>query len=195
MARLEQLRTMAPRAVLGVWFAAMVALGAALLAKHAIALPAPVENARLSGALTELRAPGQSAGWMSVHVLYAECRCSHRIVDHLLSSTRPAHFREVVLWVGNGAPSPALAERFDVRRIGSAELARYGIESAPLLLVVDPKSEVRYSGGYTTRKQGPMVADLRIMEEAQEGPLAALPVFGCAVSERLNRLLPGLRGL
>ncbi|HEY8945874.1 MAG TPA: hypothetical protein VIM73_16510, partial [Polyangiaceae bacterium] len=72
----------------------------------------------------------------------------------------------------------------------------YGIDAAPLLIVSDPKGEPRYVGGYTTRKQGPVLEDLSIVEQARRGSsLASLPIFGCAVSERLQReltIVPGL---
>lgn len=163
-----------------------------MLAKHVVALPAPVANERLSRAMAELRREGRP-GWLAVHVMYAECRCSQRIVSHLLSTSRPAGWQEVVLWVGEAAPDPALAARFDVRRLDPAQLGRLGVESAPLLVVLDPRDQAAYVGGYTERKQGPDIRDLRLMAAAERaGNLSSLPVFGCAVSERLKRALAAL---
>lgn len=180
------------RPALGLWFGAMVLLGAGLLAKHVVALPAPKEDQRLSRSLAPLRR-AHDGRRLAVHVLYAECRCSQRMVAHLLSTVRPRGWEEVVLWVGERAPEPALTERFDVRRVAPEELARLGIESAPLLIALDANDQVAYVGGYTERKQGPAIRDLQILAEAEraEAP-PPLPVFGCAVSERLKRALSAL---
>jgi hypothetical protein len=173
---------------LAVWFAVMVALGAGLLARHAVALPAPAASPELGASMNALRRPENRGKWLAVHVLYAQCRCSQRIVEHLLETARPHDWSELVLWVGTPAPPVALEQRFDVRRIDAAQLARYGIESAPLLVAVGPDGRVRYAGGYTERKQGPVIDDLRILQAARSTELiASLPVFGCAVSERLKR--------
>ncbi len=174
---------------MGLWFGAMLLLGAGLLAKHVVALPAPDKDERLSRSLRPLRRAGQ-APWLAVHVMYAECRCSQRIVQHLTSTPRPAGWQEVVLWVGAAAPDPELARRFDVRRLTQVDLARLGVESAPLLVALDPSDRPAYVGGYTDRKQGPDIRDLKILAEMQgQRELSSLPVFGCAVSERLQRAL------
>lgn len=170
----------------------MLLLGAGLLAKHVVALPAPSDDTRLAASLRALRRDG-SPGWLAVHVLYAECRCSQRVVSHLTSTPRPAGWHEVVLWVGEAAPDPALSRQFDVRRLSQEQLARLGVESAPLLVVLDPGDRATYVGGYTDRKQGPELRDLQIFEAAERHAAAlALPVFGCAVSERLKRALSAL---
>lgn len=178
---------------LAVWFAVMVVLGAGLLARHVVALPAPLPSPKLATSLDALRRPAERGKWLATHVLFAECRCSQRIVDHLVASSRPNDWSELVLWVGGPAPSSILEQRFDVRRVSPAELASYGIESAPMLIAVDPEGHVRYAGGYTERKQGPVIDDLRILQAAQRPAfIASLPVFGCAVSDRLKRELSTL---
>jgi hypothetical protein len=183
-------RTRLGNAALGVWFASMVVLGAGLLARHVVALPTPAPSALLAASIDGLRTPATRGKWLAVHVLYAPCRCSQRIADHLLSTERPRDWSEVVLWVGASPTPPAgLEQRFDVRRIGTADLSRYGLESAPMLVTVDPDGRIRYAGGYTERKQGPVVDDLRILDASRGATslLAGLPIFGCAVSERLQR--------
>jgi hypothetical protein len=184
------------RIAVATWFGAMLLLGAALLAKHVVALPVPEKDARLARSVATLRVPAAQGKWLAVHVLYAECRCSQRVVAHLISTARPKDWDETVLWVGKATPDPALSEHYHVKKITSTELARLGIEAAPLLVVLDPQDHLHYAGGYTTRKQGPVIDDLRILDAAQHpGPLESLPVFGCAVSDRLKQelsILPGL---
>lgn len=175
-------------AAVAVWFGVMVALGAGLLARHLVAMPTPTTLGPLERGLAELRRDGERGSWLAVHALYAECRCSQRIVEHLVASARPEGFVELVLWVGDEAPPAELEARFDVRRVRPAALASLGIEGAPLLVAVDPEGRVRYVGGYTSRKQGPDIEDVRLLQDAQSGsPLDRLPLFGCAVSDRLKR--------
>ncbi|HZU84843.1 MAG TPA: hypothetical protein VE987_18055 [Polyangiaceae bacterium] len=177
---------------LAVWFASMLLVGAGLLARHVVALPVPASD-RLAASVDVLRSSASRGRWLAVHVLYAECRCSQRVADHLLSTARPTDWSEMVLWVGSPPPAAALDQRFDVRRIEAIDLARYGIESAPMLVAVDPGGRVRYAGGYSERKQGPVDDDLRILDAARRTALvASLPVFGCAVSDRLRRELRAL---
>ncbi len=167
-------------------------MGASLLAKHVVALPVSVAGVRLASSVHQLRAPQSAGKWLAVHVLYSECRCSQRVVAHLSSSVRPTGWDEEVLWVGPGALDPVLASRFRVRRLSSVELAHLGIDSAPLMIVASPDDEIRYAGGYSQRKQAPALDDLRILADSRRQVVASLPVFGCAVSERLRRQFAGL---
>ena len=173
----------------------MLLVGASLLAKHVVALPISMTGAQLGGALRVFRGHGMGNRWLAVHVLYSECRCSQRVVAHLLSSPRPHGWDEEILWIGPVAPEPELMSRYRVTRMSSVDLARLGIDSAPLLVVMNPNDEVRYAGGYTDRKQGPAFEDLRIFAAAQRNePLVSIPVFGCAVSQRLQRKFSVLSG-
>jgi hypothetical protein len=178
------------------WFAVMLALGAGLLAKHVVALPLPAKSTKLEASLRSLRHADEEHQWVAFHVLYATCRCSQRVVLHLTSTHRPADYAEIVLWVGDEAPPGELAERFDVRRISEEDLGRFGIEAAPMLVAVDPDGHVRYAGGYSERKQGPELEDLRLLRAAKlPGVVAAFPLFGCAVSDRLKEQLARLPSL
>ena len=165
------------------------------MAKHIVALPVPAKDAKLAVSLRALRGPQTPGRWLAVHALYADCRCSLRVVDHLVTTARPSEWDEMVLWVGQTPPSHALEERFDVRRVAVSELAALGIEAAPLLIALDPAGQVRYVGGYTDRKQGPAIEDLRILRSVRDaGSVASLPAFGCAVSDGLKRSLAGFSG-
>lgn len=177
---------------LSAWFIAVLIVGAGLLARHLVPLPAPPDDPRFASAMNGLRS--QSAHtWLAVHVLYAECRCSHRIASHLVKTKRPLGWEEVVLWVGATEPPDGLSRNFRVERLSRGELSALGVEAAPLLAALDPEGHVRYSGGYTERKQGPVVDDLRILAESQRSNwVMSLPILGCAVSERLERALARL---
>jgi hypothetical protein len=181
------------RAALTVWFSVMLAIGASLLVRHSVALPRPAVDSELERSLSTLRTPADVGKWMAVHVLYAECRCSQRVADHLLSSPRPADLAEQVLLVGRSAAleDSLTARGFHVTAVEPDELAaRYHVLAVPLLLVAAPDGSIRYAGGYTTRKQGPDPRDLEIIASAKANRVtAALPVFGCAVSQKLDQVL------
>ena len=171
----------------------MLAVGATLMARHTVALPRPAVGVELVASMASLRAPDEANRWMAVHVLYAECRCSRRIADHLASTTRPRDVTEHVLLVGRNADLEAsLASRgFHVTTVEPERLAElYHLVAVPLLVVAAPDGTIRYAGGYTTSKQGPDPRDLEIIAGAKQNrPVFALPVFGCAVNEKLERSL------
>jgi hypothetical protein len=184
------------RLLLGAWAALAFVVAASLMAAHTYTLPTPaVADDTFVGAIDTLR-ERDDTGWLVVHVLYAECRCSQRIFDHLLGSTRPADVTEKVLLVGqrDDFAASARARGIAVVNVTPRELAaHYRIESAPLLLVVDPAGDVRYAGGYTERKQGPEIEDVELIERLlREESTTPLPLFGCAVSERLQAILDPL---
>jgi hypothetical protein len=183
-------------APLVLWFCAVVVLMAALALNHVVSLAGPErQDARLAAGLRALLAD-ERVGWASFHVLYTECQCSQRIFAHLLASQRPADLHEIVLLVG---ADHALARRLEARGFEVVAVApeglaaRFGIEGAPTFVLVDPTRAVRYLGGYTQRKQGPDLRDLAIVRDTRLGAdLADLPVFGCAVSERLKAIFDPL---
>lgn len=188
------------RLLLGGWFVLLALVSASLLVRHLVALPRPKDQ-ELALALSPFRPDGRTddAGREQlglVHVLYAECRCSNLVAEHLCSKPRPAGVVEHVLLVGSDEP---LAKKLDshgfaVKRVTSEDLASFGIESAPLFVVLSPTGDVRYAGGYTERKQGLLPRDREIVSALREGRDATpFPVFGCAVSDGLKRTLNPLR--
>jgi hypothetical protein len=182
------------RVLFAAWCALSVTLVSALGAAHFYALPAPsVGDVALARAVGAVRAGRPQ---VLLHFLYAKCKCSRRIFDHLLARGALAHAAEQVVLVDGDA---ALAARlrsagFAVSELASRELAqRYGVSAAPLLVVAGTADTPAYVGGYTTRKQGLEVEDVRIARDVARGvPTALLPLFGCAVSEQLQRLLDPL---
>jgi hypothetical protein len=195
MNALPSLRRRLGGAAVTAWFALMIVIGAGLLAKHVVAMPRP-QATLLAPALTMLRTPQEHDRWLAVHVLYSDCRCSQRVAEHLATTERPQDWSEIVLWVGDDAPPAGLAAHFDVRRATAAQLASYGIEAAPSMILADPAGHIRYSGGYTDRKQGPVIEDLRILRAVHNAEnVSSLPLFGCAVSSRLKSDLAALPSL
>jgi hypothetical protein len=176
------------------WCALSVTLVSALGAAHFYALPAPrADDLALARAVESVRA---GRPLVLLHFLYAKCKCSRRIFDHLIARGALGRASEQVVLVDGDA---ALAARlrtagFAVSEVGPSELEQgYGVSAAPLLVVAGQSDTPAYVGGYTTRKQGLEVEDVRIARDVARGvPTVLLPLFGCAVSEQLQRLLDPL---
>lgn len=179
--------------VLGLWAAGLTLVGSVLLGRHLIALPRPEPSAAATRAFAGLRQPGDGAHWLAVHVLYAGCRCSARVVDHLVQAAHIPSVREVVLWVGRDAESEARLAAAGLRVVDVDPQVlqdRFGVEAAPVLVVLDEQDRARYVGGYTARKQGPDIQDRKILTALLGGAVPdENPVLGCAVSARLDKAL------
>jgi hypothetical protein len=178
---------------LGIWLVVMTLVCATLLGRHLIALPRPPVDVALERAMESLRGSSGTGQWMTVHVLYAECLCSRRIADHILTSHRPEGVTERVLLIGHDAPLEArlASARFSTTVVSEDEAgARFHVAAAPSFLVLAPDGNVRYVGGYTDRKQGLDAKDLAIVADARAGhDVSPLPIFGCAVSAGLRTAL------
>jgi hypothetical protein len=184
----------AARVALWLWAPSCLVLVACLMVAHWVTLPVPESHdPRLAKGLDGLH---RGPGWLAVHVLYAECPCSQKLVRHLLDRGALPDVEETILLVGDDGSlaADAPARGYAVEVVTQVELARrFGVESAPLLAVVDPRGTVRYVGGYTPRKQGADVHDVEIVAALRRGDGAAeLPLFGCAVSRELQAMLDPL---
>lgn len=177
------------------WAVGMSLMVASLMASHWVVLPRPSEGTVLSaGSELNLRAINQP--WMALHILYGDCPCSRRVLKELLRRTPLPEVTERIVFIGRDDAMKAEAQRkgFQTDQVTPEQLrVRYGIESAPLLVVVDGSGTIHYSGGYTSRKQGYAIQDVLKIDNAISGKdQTSLPVYGCAVSERLDRLMDPL---
>ncbi len=172
----------------------LLVLVATLMVGHWVILPKPSSNdLQLRGELQKLRGSGEGEVWLGVHVLYSDCGCSRRVLTHLFETKRPSGIAEKLLLVGAHPEFEAGARRagLEVRVMRPRELKEvYGLEAAPLFIVADPGGELRYIGGYTERKRGLAIRDLEIIKSLQDREqVGELPLFGCAVSQRLQDML------
>jgi hypothetical protein len=181
------------------WAVLGFVIATSLAAQHLYVLPAPDANGlALARSLRSLT--GDERGtWSAFHVLYARCQCSQNIVEHLGRSARPSNTREHVLLVGTERDLVSLRAKlpengFRLHRFEAEVLKqRFHIQSAPLLIVTDAEQSVRYAGGYSERKQGPLLEDVEIVRSLQSNfATRRLPIFGCAVSKELQALLDPL---
>jgi hypothetical protein len=182
-----------PRLGLVAWFIVMTLVAATLLGRHLLAFPRPMADAAMEEAMASVRGPDGAGRWMAVHVLYADCLCSRRVADHLLSSPRPGGLAERVLLIGHDSELEArlASAHLTATAVTEGEAAdRFHAVAAPALIVVDPSGSVRYSGGYTERKQSLDIEDVAIIEDLRAGrDVAPRKIYGCAVSSRLRASL------
>lgn len=179
---------------LSLWAGLAIVAQTTLMAGHWYTLPVPDRSdVDLQRSLASLVPPRAAGSWAAVHVLYSACRCSQRVFDHLFESPRPEGVYETILLIGadEEIERRAAGAGFDVWVLSPEDLeSRFGIVSAPLLLVLGPQAELRYAGGYTERKQGYDVQDIKIIATLQDGDdPTELPLYGCGVSKELQQLL------
>jgi len=67
------------------------------------------------------------------------------------------------------------------------------LEAAPVLVVMSARGELAYVGGYNRHKQSAAYEDTAIIADLRADRIAPeLPVFGCATSARLARIVDPL---
>ncbi|MFZ2650184.1 MAG: hypothetical protein WA210_08760 [Burkholderiaceae bacterium] len=171
----------------------LIGLGSLSLG-HMAAMPKPDDEAWLTRALLALRRDPSRA--MLVHVIYENCSCTRRLFAHLLARGPFPLTQEIVLFVGGdgGGRQSAESAGFEFTNVSSAEFtARYGLESAPVLAAFDAAGTLRYLGGYYSHPAAIAPLDESIHRQLGKGAAPqALPVFGCAVSARLQKAVDPL---
>jgi hypothetical protein len=188
---LGRVRTVFVRASFSAWVVTVTVPGAYLMAGHLLTLPAPEEtDPRVAVAIDATRTPAERGAWLVVHVMYADCGCSQRLLTQLIARHALPDVRERVVLVGH---DEAMAARlrdagFAFEEVTASELAeRYRAESAPMLMVASPAGALVYAGGYADRKRGPDTKDVDVVRRLQRGErVQRLPLYGCAVSKKLQ---------
>jgi len=180
---------------LAAWALVLLGVIAALSLRHAASLPLPNDEARLADAAMQLRrASGKN---FLVDVIDSDCSCARSLFGHLVSRGPFRGVEELILFVGADPKKRELAERsgFEFAALSDNELiSRFGIESAPVLLVFNAAGRLRYAGGYYDHPAAITPVDERIHRQLDSGAhVEPLPVFGCAVSQRLRDALDPLR--
>lgn len=178
-----------------VWAVGMTCIVACLMVSHWVALPRPAVGSEVP--LTRPLANGTDpAPYRVLHFLYADCPCSQRVLNHVLDRDPvPGVTERIVLISETDVITGAIRTcGYEADAVTPEELPeRYGVESAPLMVIADRHGIVRYSGGYTSRKQGPDIQDVALITSVRDGkPTESFPVYGCAVSDTLKRLVDPL---
>jgi hypothetical protein len=183
------------RSLLACWIVVTLLGLAALSLTHMAPLPEPGDEALLTSGMLSLRR--HSGERFRVHVIYGECSCARALFAHLVKRGPFPGAEEVILFVGAGANQQESARRagFALVTVSARELAsRFGLEAAPVLIAFDLAGRLRYAGGYYAHPATTTPLDERIETQlAGGGDIEPLPVFGCAVSARLQKSLDPLR--
>lgn len=178
--------------IFAVWLLAATLAASILTSWHWVSIPI----------LSTSLAPEALGGWRIRHYLSSECACSLSVAGHLVARGPIEGVRERVFFADSaeGARTSDLIRRltsrgFAVERLageGQANVfAGRGIHGVPALEVISPEGAVAYRGGYRDRGSAPdAFRDAAIVRELTNfRPAPAIPVFGCAVTERFRRQL------
>lgn len=162
---------------------AAMALTALSIVVVSLLMGAHVPFATGTGGPAWRRANGR---WQAVYVLGEKCPCSSRVARHLMDRGPAKSIEEHILQVGDEPETEA-----GLRRAGwvlwrrAPEVARdeYGALSAPLLVIVDPRGEIRYRGGLSRRSDArDGFHEQEIWTALQQGrEVKQLPAYGCAL--------------
>lgn len=164
-------------------------MAAYLFAGHFALTAEPKDDVKLRDEIARTHSAGEPP--LVIHFLYGDCRCSAAVLDHLVErGPRAGHVERLVLIDAHGTEEArARAAGFHTEMLtAEEEMAKYGVEGAPSLVVTDRAGAIVYSGGYTTSKQSPLIRDELVLAEIERGEtVAPLPTFGCAVSDRMRK--------
>lgn len=132
--------------------------------------------------------------WTMTHVLGEGCKCSQQVYKYLLERGPQKDVAENVVILGSMKEEEGrLAARgFKVLHRDAREIASEKAVGVPFLLITSPRGEAVYAGGYTshTIKEKTPLYDLKILASLQGGkPSEEFPIFGCAVSQRIQSLM------
>ena len=182
------------KAALALWACVAFLVTGSLASAHLYTLPHPPKvKPELVQALSAHRLASERGRYTVNHVLYAACRCSQRIVDHLSARRARSDVRESVLLVGSDQALVARLTRagYRVDVLSPRQLREhFAIESAPLLIIAQPDERIAYLGGYTDHKQSLPIRDSELIDTVLHGgAVIELPLFGCATSRALQRML------
>ena len=135
--------------------------------------------------------------WTVTHVLGAGCKCSQIIFEHLLNRGVRTDVLENVIIVGDmKEEARRLQEKgFQVLAKDARTLASEKAVGVPFMLVNSPRGDTVYAGGYANGfvKKGTPILDAEIIASVKGGKVASeLPIFGCAVSQRIKSLIDPL---
>lgn len=135
-----------------------------------------------------------SGTWTMTHVLGEGCKCSHQVYLYLLERGPQKDLSENVVVLGSmkEEEQQLSARGFKILHRDAREIASEKAVGVPFLLITSPKGEAVYAGGYSshTIKEKTPLHDLKILASLQGGkPSAEFPIFGCAVSHRIQTLM------
>lgn len=195
VASTKRTRRLLASAAIPVWAISMTLVVAYLMVGHWVPLPHPEAGETLSvESRRDVVMP--EVEWTAFHILNGSCPCSRRVLKHVTERDPLNGVVERIVLIEENAETLRLLVNagYLVDCVTPAELKKkYGVESAPLLVVTDSSGTIVYAGGYTSRKQGLDFQDTRIIESVVLGNQPeSLPLYGCAVSDSLKSIIDPL---
>ena len=135
--------------------------------------------------------------WTMTHVLGKGCKCSDLVYKYLLKRGPSPDLVENVILLGEVPEYRSGLEKrgFRVTERNPREIASEKAVGVPFLLITSAKGEGVYAGGYASSmiEERTLLLDLKILHSLRDGKNAAeLPIFGCAVSQRMQKLIDPL---
>lgn len=173
--------------LLYICWTALVVLGGGILMSYHMPFQAPGDDILT---LAPAATPGH---WREVHFLSPSCACSERVLQRLAArGPHPAVDEQIVMVDGPEPPDSDAPHNlqlvqdrgFSVSHINSETIsAKIGLVGVPLLVIVSPNSKILYRGGYGELGD----QDTSILSALRSGQEPhAMPLMGCAVSQRLR---------
>ena len=174
-----------------IWLAITGTLVASLSLGHWALLPHPAVGETFPAKPTQRSTQRLHA----FHFLYNDCPCSQRVLDRVVNRLPVDGMDERIVLIGGDSVDVEIPSGFKSDHCTPQELKKkYGVEAAPLLVVIRSDGTILYSGGYTHRQRGPNIQDESILRSIVGGDdVEGLPVFGCAVSNELKQLVDPFR--
>jgi len=180
------------------WASSLSLVVASLMVSHWVSLPHPEQGSQLEAADLFDGQEGQAdaESFHTFHFLYGSCPCSRRVLSHVVARNPIENANERIVLIGADKQQQQTAETngYEVDVVTPQTLkSKYGIESAPLLVITNSQGTILYSGGYTSRKQGLDYQDAGIIATTIRGDgVDNLPLYGCAVSKSLKSIVDPL---
>ena len=172
------------RFMLACWGVVTLIGFAFLSVQHMKPLRLPTDQAGFASAMLKLR-QGSKPTFL-VHVIYVECSCAKALFDHLIARHPFRDTEEAILFVGKDPGKQTIAESagFTFTTISADELlSRFGLEAAPVLVILNSAGRLRYAGGYYSEASAIVPLDAKIQARLASGlDVPPFPIFGCAVS-------------
>jgi len=159
------------------------------MAGHLLTMPIPENTIAVQKSLKKLTDSSKSQ-WYLFHVIYQNCSCANSLLKHLLERKSLPDASEHILYVGDDLQVEKLStERgFNFHRMTNIDLKNiYQIEAAPMLAIMSENKVLEYLGGYYSSYGNYTSRDLEVFGKVRKSePPKALPLFGCATSDRLK---------
>lgn len=185
--------------IMPAWAGILLVVISSLMVGHWVSLPHPEmgEQLRIQTATSSGHGSEDLGGAVyAFHFLYGDCPCSRRVLKRVVAREPVTGARERIVFIGRDPElqRDAAAKGYAVDCVDPEQLqSKYGVESAPLLILTNENGEILYSGGYTSRKQGLDVQDVELISRVVAGePVEGLPLYGCAVSRSLKAIIDPL---